>query len=135
MKICMIYTRDQKCQRTFDEGKLSDIVHGPRMPGPDTANYSRNLTMPELRRGFVTVKQIATVCASFPAIMQIEILRASVCARTFTQQLTTIHLQSAMRQSCDNQTSILAHYFISVCAYAIGQTCIPAAHYCCRTRE
>lgn len=47
-----------------------------------------------------------------------------LCASMRIWQLTAIHLQPAMRQSCGDQTSILAYYFVPG---NIGWTCVPAA--------
>jgi len=47
-----------------------------------------------------------------------------LCASMRIWQLTAIHLQPAMRQSCGDQTSIFAYYFVPG---NIGWTCVPVA--------
>lgn len=88
-------------------------------------------------RGFVTVKRTVIVCISFHTIMQaLRSVHLHICSRERSPSgLTTIHLQSAMRQSCGNQTSILAHYFVPVCALCYRLDVRPGSTYCCCTRE
>lgn len=54
--------------------------------------------------------------------------------RTFIWQLTIIHLQSAMRQSCSNQTLVFAHYLRIYCwrlCYRLNMH--PSSTYSCHT--
>lgn len=100
-------------------------------------SYSRNLATWNVNTDLrASCLYIGSVCVSYHEVMQAEILRSIALMRTFIWQLTIIHLQSAMRQSCSNQILVFAHYLRIHCwrlCYRLNMH--PSSTFSCHTCE